>query len=112
MTMARPTAASAAATVMTKNTMIWPSTAPSARPNATNVRFTAFSMISIDSRIVIRLRRTNTPAAPIANRIAESRGSRSSGDHHRPLGASRRASTTAPTIATRISTEVTSNANA
>jgi len=28
-------------------------------------------MISIDSRIVIRLRRTNTPAVPIANRIAD-----------------------------------------
>ena len=45
MTMASPTAASAAATVMTKNTMIWPSADPSARPNATNVRFTAFNMI-------------------------------------------------------------------
>ena len=29
MTRARPTAASAAATVITKNTMIWPSTVPS-----------------------------------------------------------------------------------
>ena len=29
-------------------------------------------MISIDSRIVIRLRRRNTPAVPMANRIAES----------------------------------------
>jgi hypothetical protein len=29
-------------------------------------------MISIDSRIVIRFRRTNTPAVPMANRIAES----------------------------------------
>ena len=72
MTIARPTAASAAATVITKNTMICPSTEPRARPKATNVRFTAFSMISIDSRIVIRLRRTNTPAVPIVNRIADS----------------------------------------
>src|SRR6185436_9526274 len=71
MTIARPTAASAAATVMTKNTMIWPSADPSARPKATNVRLTAFSMISIDSRIVIRLRRRNTPAVPIENRIAD-----------------------------------------
>ena len=68
---ASPTAASAAATVITKNVMIWPSTVPCARPKATNVRLTAFSMISIDSRIVIRLRRRNTPAVPIANRIAE-----------------------------------------
>ena len=72
MTIARPTAASAAATVMTKNTMIWPSAVPSARPNATNVRLTAFSMISIDSRIVIRLRRRNTPAVPMVNRTADS----------------------------------------
>ena len=72
MTIASPTAASAAATVMTKKTMICPSAVPSARPKATNVRLTAFSMISIESRIVIRLRRTNTPAAPIANRIADS----------------------------------------
>jgi hypothetical protein len=28
-------------------------------------------MISMDSRIVIRLRRRNTPAVPIAKRIAE-----------------------------------------
>ena len=69
--MARPTAASAAATVMTKNTMICPSAVPIDRPKATKLRLTAFSMISIESRIVIRLRRTNTPAVPMANRIAE-----------------------------------------
>src|SRR6185503_7466972 len=46
-TIARPTAASAAATVITKKTMICPSLDPRGRPNATNVRFTAFSMISI-----------------------------------------------------------------
>ncbi|MNC97702.1 hypothetical protein D3C83_154440 [compost metagenome] len=68
---ARPTAASAAATVITKKVMIWPSTSPRYRPNATKLRLTAFSMISIDSRIVIRLRRRNTPAVPIANRSAE-----------------------------------------
>src|SRR5437762_2812952 len=71
MTIAKPTAASAAATVMTKNVMICPSTVPCERPNATNVRFTAFSMISIDSRIVMRLRRRKTPAAPIAKSSAE-----------------------------------------
>ena len=77
---------------------------------ATNVRFTAFSMISIDSRIVIRLRRRNTPAVPIANRTPRAPGSGSSGHH--VSRRSFRASTTAPTIATRISTEVASNANA
>ena len=71
MTIARPIAASAAATVMTKNTMICPSADPIARPKATNVRFTAFSMISIDSRIVMRLRRTKTPAVPMAKSTAD-----------------------------------------
>src|SRR6187431_2595162 len=33
--------------------------------------FTAFSMISIDSRTVIRLRRRKTPAVPIENRTAD-----------------------------------------
>jgi hypothetical protein len=72
MTMARPTAASAAATVITKKTITCPSTAANCRPAATKVRFTAFSMISIDSRIVITLRRRNTPAVPMTNRMAES----------------------------------------
>src|SRR5205823_11651365 len=71
MTIARPTAASAAATVITKKTMICPSADPIARPKATNVRFTALSMISIERRIVIRFRRTKTPAVPIEKRIAE-----------------------------------------
>ena len=52
---ARPTAASAAATVITKNVMICPSTDPRNRPTATNVRFTAFSMISIESSNVITI---------------------------------------------------------
>jgi hypothetical protein len=36
------------------------------------VRLTALSMISTDSRIVIRLRRRNTPAVPMENRTADS----------------------------------------
>ena len=44
---------------------------PSDRPNATNVRLTAFSMISIESRTVMRFFRRKTPAVPIENRIAE-----------------------------------------
>ena len=35
------------------------------------LRFTALSMISIDNRIVIRFRLRKTPAAPMANRMAE-----------------------------------------
>src|SRR6185436_9414927 len=72
MTIARPTAASAAATVITKKVMIWPSTVPRERPTATNVRFTALSMISIESSTVIRLRRRNTPAVPIEKRMPDS----------------------------------------
>src|SRR4029077_18744625 len=44
---ASPTAASAAATVITKNTITWPSSEPRLRAIATKARFTAFSMISI-----------------------------------------------------------------
>src|SRR5262245_24422538 len=72
MTSARPTAASAAATVMTKNKMICPSAVPRYRSTATNVKLTAFSMISIDSRIVIRFRRRKMPAVPMANSTADS----------------------------------------
>ena len=42
--MASPTAASAAATVITKNTITWPSIDPRLRANATKLRLTAFSM--------------------------------------------------------------------
>src|SRR5215471_9865690 len=52
---------------MTKNVMIWPSTVPLKRPTDTNVMLTALSMISIDRRIVIRLRRRKTPAVPMEN---------------------------------------------
>src|SRR5688572_5279640 len=71
MTSASPTAASAAATVMTKKTKIWPSI-PTERENATNARFTAFSISSTHMKRMIALRRNTTPATPIPNRIAES----------------------------------------
>ena len=50
MTSASPTAASAAATTRTKNTKIWPLIWPLRLENATNVRLTAFSMISTDKQ--------------------------------------------------------------
>ena len=68
---ARPTAASAAATVITKNVMICPSTVPSWRPKATNVRLTALSITSTESSRVMTLRRRNTPAVPMAKSSAE-----------------------------------------
>jgi hypothetical protein len=39
--------------------------------HTTNDRFTALSMISIDSRIVMRFRRRNTPTVPMPKSIAD-----------------------------------------
>src|SRR5260370_26049018 len=52
----RPTAASAAATTITNSTKTCPSNLPSAWLNATNARFTAFSISSMDMKIVMMLR--------------------------------------------------------
>src|SRR5690606_25003823 len=68
-TIARPTAASAAATAITKNTKTWPSM-PTLREIATNARFTAFSISSMHMNRMIALRRNTTPATPRPNRIA------------------------------------------
>src|SRR5262249_60322244 len=65
---ARPTAASAAATVMTKNTITWPSIEWMARGIATTAKLAALSISSIDMNMTITLRRNATPAAPIAKR--------------------------------------------
>src|SRR4029453_12935418 len=67
---ASPTAASAAATVITKKTITCPPIEPRLRASATNVRFTAFSMSSIAMKITRMFRRTSTPAGPIANSTA------------------------------------------
>src|SRR4051812_776093 len=67
--MARPTAASAAATAITKKTKTCPPT-PRFCASATNVRFTALSMSSTHMKITIALRRNSTPATPSANRTA------------------------------------------
>src|SRR5690606_619043 len=50
--------------------MTWPSASAQRAPAATNASAVAFSMISIDSSMKIRLRRTSTPISPSANRIA------------------------------------------
>src|SRR5713101_3866611 len=70
MMMPSPTAASAAATVITKKTMTCPSIEPSRPPSAINERLTAFSISSIDMYITRTLRRMTTPATPIAKMIA------------------------------------------
>src|SRR5512133_3170904 len=70
MMIANPTAASAAATVITKNTNTCPPM-PYACANATNVRLTAFSMSSTHMNTMIALRRIKTPNTPIVNSTAE-----------------------------------------
>src|SRR5712671_2636497 len=68
--MARPTAASAAATAMTKKTKTCPPT-PRFWASATNVRLTALSMSSTHMKITIALRRRSTPSTPSVKRTAE-----------------------------------------
>src|SRR6478672_3609884 len=70
MMIASPTAASAAATVMTKTTNTCPAI-PYTLLSATNVRFTAFSMSSTHMKMMIALRRVSTPIAPIVNSTAD-----------------------------------------
>src|SRR5215213_702786 len=71
MMIASPTAASAAATVITNTTKTCP-VAPYTRENATKVRFTAFSISSTHMKIMIALRRVRTPTTPIVKSAAES----------------------------------------
>src|SRR5439155_315349 len=59
---ASPTAASAAATVITKKTITCPSIEPVLRASATKLRLTAFSMSSIAMKMTITLRRMSTPS--------------------------------------------------
>src|SRR5687768_12961537 len=70
MMIARPTAASAAATVITKNTNTCPAT-PCTCANATNARFTALSISSTHMKMMIALRRVSTPTTPITKSSAE-----------------------------------------
>src|SRR5438270_8997906 len=67
--MARPTTASAAATVITISANSWPSRFTSCRAKATSVRLTAFNISSMQMRITSGLRRTRTPIVPSRNRI-------------------------------------------
>ena len=106
MMIASPTAASAAATVMTKNTNTCPAT-PYTCANATNVRFTALSISSTHMKMMIALRRVSTPTTPIVNSTAEKNERLS---EHRHVS-SRLPSTTAPTMAASSSTLVTSKAS-
>src|SRR5881392_975160 len=86
MMIASPTAASAAATVITKKTNTCPAT-PCTCANATNARLTALSISSTHMKMMIALRRVSTPTTPIVNNTAEKNsdslniGSPTSQDH-------------------------------
>src|SRR5574343_262668 len=69
--MANPTATSAAATAIEKNTNTCPSASWWYVEKATNNKFTAFNMISIDMKTMMAFRRYNTPNTPIQNRITD-----------------------------------------
>src|SRR5437764_14717345 len=68
----KPTAASAAATVITIKTNNCPETSRKKLEKATKVRFTALSISSMHMNIEITLRLISTPTAPIVNSTAES----------------------------------------
>jgi hypothetical protein len=68
MMIANPTAASAAATTITKKTNTWPASACQCAANATNERFTPFNINSIDMKMVMMLRLMRNPTTPQANR--------------------------------------------
>src|SRR6476619_6288814 len=70
MMIASPTAASAAATVITMNTNTCPPM-PYCCAKATKVRFTALSISSTHMNTMIALRRINTPNRPITKSTAE-----------------------------------------
>ena len=72
MTMASPTAASAAATAMTKKAMAWPDMEPCWRAKARKVRFAALSMSSMHMKTMMAFFFTSTPAKPMAKRNAAS----------------------------------------
>src|SRR5207253_3544123 len=67
----RPTAASAAATVITMKTNSWPETSRKKLEKATNVRFTALSINSMHMNIEMTLRLISTPTTPIVNSTAD-----------------------------------------
>lgn len=63
--MARPTATSAAATAMIKNTKTCPPASPLYDENAVNNKLTEFSINSTDMKTMMALRLIRTPIIPI-----------------------------------------------
>jgi hypothetical protein len=64
---AKPTAASAAATVITKKTNNCPVTFPKYDENVTNVKLAEFNINSIDIKTIIAFFLVNTPITPVMN---------------------------------------------
>src|SRR5215467_7942046 len=77
MMIASPTAASAAATEITKNTNTSPP-APYCCAKAMKVRLTAFSISSTHMNTMIALRRINTPNRPMTKSTAEKKSASAS----------------------------------
>lgn len=69
--MAKPIAASAAATLITKNTNTCPVALPKNDENDTSVRLTEFSIISRLINIIIAFLLVRTPIVPIVKSTAE-----------------------------------------
>lgn len=66
---ANPTAASAAASAITKKTSICPCESPRNEENDTKDRLTEFSISSIDIKIIIAFLLIKTPVTPIENNM-------------------------------------------
>jgi len=62
-------AASAAATVIIKNTKTCPLIVPRKDEKAINIRFTEFSISSIHIKTIMAFLRTRTPITPIVKRM-------------------------------------------
>lgn len=67
--MARPIAASAAATAIIKNTRTCPVTSPRNEENEIRDKFIELNNNSIDIKIIMAFLLTSTPITPIANNI-------------------------------------------
>jgi hypothetical protein len=71
MIIAKPIAASAAATPITNKTKTCPKVSPEKLAKVIKVRFTEFNINSIDKKMMITLLRVRTPIVPIMNNIAD-----------------------------------------
>ena len=65
---AKPTATSAAATTIIKNTNIWADASTYIFEKATNNKFTAFSISSMHMKMIMALRRIKVPMIPMQNK--------------------------------------------